>query len=191
MSTTSLKFRNATRDDVEVLLLLIHSAFRGEESRAGWTTEADFASGDRIDAPGLIEKIEAPDSVVLVVTDCEGVLLSCCEIVWRPDQETCYFGLFAVDPKRQGGGVGRQVLAYVEDYARRQWGARRLEMVVIWARVDIIAWYERKGFKRTGEKRPFPHEMLALIGGKALRDDLYFEVLVKELILSDEALEVK
>ncbi|KAH6646558.1 acetyltransferase [Truncatella angustata] len=181
MPDLALKFRPATRDDVETLLPLIRSAYRGEESRAGWTTEADLVEGERIDATGLLQKIETPDSVVLVVTDEQDILLACCEVVWHADADAGYFGLFAVDPKRQGGGVGKQVLLYAEDYAKRQWGARRMEMTVIWPRADIIAYYERRGFKKTGEQRPFPYELLALINGRGLRDDLYFEVLVKDL----------
>lgn len=182
MAAARLSFRNATPDDAESLVPLIQSAYRGEESRAGWTTEADLVSGARIDAPGLIQKIQAPDSVILVVTDQEdGALLACCEVVWRADAEVGYFGLFAVSPRRQGGGVGRQVLAYAEDYARRAWGARRMEMWVIWQREEIIAYYTRRGYKKAGRQIPFPHEILALYNGKALRDDLYFEVLAKEL----------
>lgn len=181
MAQATLNFRNATSDDVELLLPLIQSAYRGEESRAGWTTEADLASGARIDAAGLLEKIETPNSVILVVADEQDKLVSCCEVVWREDAQVGYFGLFAVDPKRQGGGVGRQVLAYAENYARREWGAPRMEMWVLWQREEIIAYYTRRGYKKTGEQRPFPHESLARFNGKALRDDLYFEVLVKDL----------
>lgn len=182
MSVATLSFRNATRDDVENLLLLIHSAYRGEESRTGWTTEADLVTGSRINASGLLQKITTPDSVLLIVTDeQDGTLLACCELVWRADRQVCYFGLFAVSPKRQGSGVGKRVLAYAEDHARKTWGAKRIEMTVIWQRTEIIAYYERRGYVKTGEQRPFPHEAIAVHDGKALRDDLWFEVLVKEL----------
>ncbi|KAK6065371.1 murein transglycosylase [Seiridium cupressi] len=180
MAETTLTFRHATRNDTEILLPLIHSAYRGEE-RTGWTTEADLVGGDRIDTSGLVEKIEAPDSVILVVTDKQDALVACCEVLWRADQEAGYFGLFAVDPKRQGGGVGRQVLAYAEEYARQQWGACKMEMCVIWLREEIIAYYQRRGYRKTGEQRPFPHEYIARFNGKAFRNDLYFEVLVKDL----------
>lgn len=161
-----------------MLLPLIGSAYRG---RGGWTTEADLVTGPRIDAPGLVEKIETPNSVILIVTDEQDALVACCEVVWRADKEAGYFGLFAVDPKRQGGGVGRQVLTYAEQYAREQWGARKMEMLVIWPREDIIAYYQRRGYQKTGEQRPFPYEFFTLVNAKPLRDDLYFEVLVKAL----------
>lgn len=188
---TSLQFRTATPDDTGLLLPLIRSAYRGDASRAGWTTEADLVADERINATGLLGKITAPDSAVLVVTDEQGVLISCCEVLFRRadpsdekhpgrDEDIAYFGLFAVDPQRQGGGVGRKVLEYAEEYARSQWQARRMEMTVIAQRAEIIAWYARRGYAVSGEHRPFPYA--ELVNGKALRDDLYFEVLVKDLV---------
>jgi ribosomal protein S18 acetylase RimI-like enzyme len=189
MEPVLLNFRAAIPDDTELLLPLIRSAYRGEESRAGWTTEADLVADERIDTSGLLAKITAPDAVVLVITDGSTnpdaqALISCCELLWHPDSKTAYFGLFAVDPKKQGAGIGRQVLTYAEDYALSRWGAAKVEMTVIWQREDIIAWYARRGYRKTGEQRPFPYE--GLVNGKALRDDLYFEVLVKELNGAEE-----
>jgi hypothetical protein len=83
------------------------------------------------------------------------------------------------NPTRQGGGIERQVLTYAEEFAQRQWGVRKMEMMVIWLREDIIAWYARRGYQKTGETRPFPYA--ELVNGVALRDNLYFDVLVKDL----------
>jgi ribosomal protein S18 acetylase RimI-like enzyme len=87
--------------------------------------------------------------------------------------------MFAVDPLRQAAGIGRLVLAEAEHVARTRWAATRLEMTVIGQRAELIAWYGRRGYVVTGEHRPFPYE--ALVGGEALRDDLYFEVLAKDI----------
>ncbi|KAI1841103.1 hypothetical protein JX265_013204 [Neoarthrinium moseri] len=179
MTGISLRYRVATPEDIGLLLPLINSAYRGEESRAGWTTEADLLISERIDASGLLDKIQSPDTVILLAADGNDVLASCCELVWRPEKGIAYFGLFAVNPKRQGGGIGRQVLLYAEDYASRQWGAYKMEMTVIWLREEIIAWYARRGYRKTGETRPFPYADIG--NGKALRGDLYFEVLVKDI----------
>ncbi|KAK1964355.1 acetyltransferase [Colletotrichum sublineola] len=195
----SLSFRPATPADVPVLLPLIRSAYRGESSRKGWTTEADLVADKRIDEAGLLAKIAEPEGVVLLVTDASPASshsptaaaaatmtttttapLACCEIARsKTDPAVAYFGLFAVDPAQQAGGVGRAVLAYAEAFARRAWGARRLEMCVIWTRAELIAWYERRGYAKTGERREFPYK--ELVGGEALRDDLWFEVLEKDL----------
>ncbi|RYP00828.1 hypothetical protein DL766_003256 [Monosporascus sp. MC13-8B] len=177
MANGNLKFHVATPEDAVRLQPLVRSAYRGEESRKGWTTEADLLTGERIDVAGLMAKIKAPNSVILIATvdeDEYGVPVSCCELCRRSD-DLAYFGLFAVDPRRQAGGIGRRVLAYAEDYCRREWGARRLEMQVIWTRRELIEWYVRRGYRVTGETRPFPYGELG--NDVALRDDLYFQVL--------------
>ncbi|RYP04418.1 hypothetical protein DL765_010194 [Monosporascus sp. GIB2] len=177
MANGNLKFRVATPEDAARLQPLVRSAYRGEESRKGWTTEADLLTGERIDVAGLTAKIKAPDSVILIVDeDGYGVPVSCCELCRRSD-DLAYFGLFVVDPQRQAGGIGRRVLAYAEDYCRREWGAWRLEIHVIWTRRELIEWYLRRGYRVTGETRPFPYGELG--NDVALRDDLYFQVLEK------------
>jgi ribosomal protein S18 acetylase RimI-like enzyme len=87
--------------------------------------------------------------------------------------------MFAVTPARQSGGIGRTVLAAAEAFAVEHWQATTMEMTVIGQRDELIAWYERRGYCLTGERRPFPYA--ELIDGRALRDDLYFAVLAKPL----------
>ena len=186
MSPTHLVFSKATPSDAPAVLSLVRSAYRGETSRAGWTTEADLLADERIDLEGVLEKIEEPQGAVLLARDETGALAASCELVKR-DGAFAYFGLFAVDPRRQAGGIGRQVLAEAEGYARRAWGTEEMKMWVIWTREELIAWYVRRGYERTGETMPFPYEHL--YNGKALRDDLYFVVLVKKLGLVDEGRE--
>ncbi|KAK6193765.1 hypothetical protein LQW54_012120 [Pestalotiopsis sp. IQ-011] len=183
MAQIKLQYRIATSKDTTVLLPLIRSAYRGKDSSAGWTTEANLVADERIDAAGLISKINTPQSFILIAEDDQGLLISCCEVVWRKGGDSAYFGLFAVDPTRQGGGIGRQVLTYAEEFAKRKWGVRKMEMMVIWLREDIIAWYARRGYQKTGETRPFPYA--ELVNGVALRDDLYFDVLLKDLSTDD------
>jgi GNAT superfamily N-acetyltransferase len=186
-TTTPLRFRIATASDVSALHPLVESAYRGEMSRQGWTSEADLLSGNRIDAAGLLAKITAQDGAVLVATSSvaaennkEEELIACCELSRRPPS-SAYFGLFAVSPTKQGGGIGRAVLAYAEEFCRREWGLQRLEMTVISSRVELIEWYGRRGYRRTGESRPFPFEELKVAGGAPLVEGLRFEVLEKDL----------
>ncbi|KAK5653186.1 hypothetical protein OQA88_9084 [Cercophora sp. LCS_1] len=179
----SLTFRLATPTDASQLQPLVQSAYRGDSSRAGWTTEADLLGGERIDVDGIISKIARPNAAVIIATDPDGILTACCEVE-RKGTERAYFGMFAVDPKRQAGGFGRQVLQYAEEWCAREWGTKKMEMSVIWTRAELIAWYERRGYKKTGETRAFPWEELgeqgwALRGKEEL--DLYFEVLEKEI----------
>ncbi|KKY31280.1 putative acetyltransferase [Diaporthe ampelina] len=203
MSAPPLTFRKATPADTPALLALVKSAYRGEDSRQGWTTEADFLADERIDEAGLLGKITAPGSTVLLATTttttttsppsnapipgagaaaaAAETLLACCEVLRHPPpSDLSYFGLFAVDPRLQNGGIGRRVLAEAERHARGDMGAARMEMTVVWLREELIAWYVRRGYAvARGEKRPFPYG--SLVNGKALRDDLYFLVLRKDL----------
>ena len=176
MAVTQLTFRKATASDAGATAKLVRSAYRGEESRAGWTTEADYVADERIDAEGVLAKISQPDGAILLAHDDAGKLAACCEVAKKGD--VGYFGLFAVDPQRQAGGIGKQVLARAEDTAR-ELGVRNMEMWVIWMRESLISFYERRGYTRTDRTAPFPYH--ALVGGAALRDDLYFVVLEKAL----------
>ncbi|MGF1432298.1 GNAT family N-acetyltransferase [Kitasatospora sp. LaBMicrA B282] len=176
MTIAELHFRPATDQDIPALLDLVESAYRGEASRAGWTTEADLLDGQRTDAPALAETLARPDTRVLLA-ERAGELLACCTVERRP--AGAYFGMFSVHPASQGGGVGRAVLAEAERYVRDEWDAAQLEMTVIVQRDDLIAWYERRGFSRTGELSPFPYGDERF--GVPKRPDLAFERLVKVL----------
>lgn len=173
-----LAFRQADKDDAPALLALVRRAYRGEASRAGWTTEADLLDDGRIEMPELRHKIAGPDSLVLVV-ESNGGLVACCELAHRGDG-LAYFGLFAVEPTLQARGIGRRVLNEAERVVRERWSSTTMEMTVIGQRTELISWYERRGYVLTGERRPFPYDELG--PGGALRDDLYFAVLRKLLV---------
>ncbi|CAL9634967.1 GNAT family N-acetyltransferase [Streptomyces sp. GESEQ-13] len=172
----ALTFRDATDADVDALVELIESAYRGESSRAGWTTEADILHGQRTDPEGVLEVVKAPDSRLLTV-EREGRIVACCQLEHRGDH--AYFGMFAVSPALQGAGLGRTVIAEAERQAREGWGVTEMHMTVISVREDLIAWYERRGYRRTGRTTPFPYGDERF--GIPQRDDLEFELLVKEL----------
>ncbi|MEW2185921.1 GNAT family N-acetyltransferase [Streptomyces cellulosae] len=173
----ALTFRDATDADVDALVELIESAYRGESSRAGWTTEADILHGQRTDPEGVLEVVKAPDSRLLTV-EREGRIVACCQLEHRGDH--AYFGMFAVSPALQGAGLGRAVMAEAERQAREGWGVTEMHMTVISVREDLIAWYERRGYRRTGRTTPFPYGDERF--GIPQRDDLEFELLVKELV---------
>ncbi|TDC62146.1 N-acetyltransferase [Actinomadura sp. GC306] len=176
MSSAKLTFRAATKADVPALVALIERAYRGDESRAGWTTEADLLGGQRTDA-GMVAAVVDDASGRLLVGEADGVPVACCQLENRGGH--AYFGMFAVDPGAQGGGLGRRVLAEAERVAREQWGADEMRMTVITLRAELIAWYERRGYVRTGQTQPFPYGDERF--GLPKRDDLEFEHLVKKL----------
>ncbi|GHH06148.1 GNAT family N-acetyltransferase [Streptomyces rubradiris] len=173
---TGLTFRDATDADVDALVALVESAYRGDSSRAGWTTEADLLDGQRTDPEGVLEVIKSPDSRLLTV-ELDGRIVACCQLEHRGDH--AYFGMFAVSPALQGGGVGKAVLAEAERRCRQAWGVGEMHMTVISVREDLIAWYERRGYRRTGRTSPFPYGDERF--GIPLRADLEFELLVKKL----------
>ncbi|MFF4381263.1 GNAT family N-acetyltransferase [Kitasatospora sp. NPDC001547] len=169
-------FRPAVPADVPALVALVESAYRGDASRAGWTTEADLLDGRRTDSEAVTAAVGHPEGLV-VLAERDGELLACCQLERRG--ERAYFGMFSVRPGLQGGGIGRAVLAEAERVAAEEWGVGAMEMTVIEQRAELIAWYERRGFRRTGEFSPFPYGDERF--GIPLRPDLRFAHLVKEL----------
>jgi ribosomal protein S18 acetylase RimI-like enzyme len=172
----SLTYRTASADDMHAIVALVQSAYRGEASRAGWTTEADLLDGQRTDADEVAALINAPASRILL---CEqgGVLLASAHL--EKHDASCHFGMFAVRPDRQGGGLGQAMLAEAERMARDEWGCHVMQMTVITLRTELIAWYERRGYRRTGVFKPFPYGDARF--GLPKRDDLRMELLRKPL----------
>lgn len=176
MSDTEPKFRAATADDVEAIVALVESAYRGDASRAGWTTEADLLDGRRTGADDVMAQITRPQSRILLA-EVDGRLVACAHVA--VEDGAGYFGMFSVKPTLQGGGLGKRVLAEAERIVREEYGQRLMRMTVIDVREELIAWYERRGYRRTGIKKPFPYGDERF--GLPRRDDLRFEVLEKLL----------
>jgi len=147
-------FRPAAPDDVPALHRLIESAYRGDSAKAGWTHEADLLGGQRTDEAELRD-ILADASRVLLLAEIDGVLTGCVQVA-KQGEGLAYLGLLTVDPRRQAGGLGRWLIAAAEAEAIDRFGAKCMEMTVIRQRGELIAWYERRGYRLTGETRPFP-----------------------------------
>ena len=169
-----LTFRPATLTDIPALIALVTSAYRGDTSKQGWTTEADLLDGQRIDAEALRHDIERTDSRILLALE-NGEVLACAHVAI--EDGTGYFGMFAVSPDQQGSGVGKRMMAEAERLAREDWGLPGMRMTVIDIRDELIAFYERRGYARTGRKKPFPYGDERF--GIPKRDDLRFEILEK------------
>lgn len=163
----------ATRADIPHLHRLVNSAYRGDSSRKGWTTEADFLDGIRVDQEGLLEMIENKNAVILLAR-LEGKLAGCVYLL-QQDRKT-YLGMLTVDPLLQANGLGKKILAKSEEWARAN-NSDKIEMTVITLREELIHWYERNGYKKTGEKKPFPDDPRFGIP----KQPLEFLVLQKEL----------
>ena len=169
-------FRSASPADATALHALIERTYRGDSAKAGWTHEADLLGGQRTDLAALTEIIGDPAQTILV-TEVDGVPTGCV-CVTDKGGGIAYLGLLTVDPSRQAGGLGRRLIDAAEAHAQSL-GCATMEMTVIVQRADLIAWYERRGYALTGERRPFPLDDPRF--GVPVTRDLEFVVLAKPL----------
>ncbi|CAN5470852.1 GNAT family N-acetyltransferase [soil metagenome] len=141
--------------EIDSLVSLINSAYRGESSRQGWTTEADLLGGIRTDPSAIKAIIDAPDSAIMVCYTETKRMAGC--VYLRMDETELYLGMLTVAPDIQAKGIGKTLLAWSEDYARKN-GFKKIVMTVIEKRIELIAWYVRHGYQSTGEIKPFPND---------------------------------
>lgn len=178
----SVEFSTARSTDAAELAALVNSAYRGESSRAGWTTEEAILGGQRTDQALLREVIATPGTLVFLARRRDdGELLACCQL--ERQGETAYVGLLTVKPSVQAGGLGRRLLEHVELFASREWNCSRVQMTVISLRSELIAYYERRGYRQTGERRAFPMHDPRF--GLPKRDDFDLLVLEKDIASQD------
>ncbi|WP_066545734.1 MULTISPECIES: GNAT family N-acetyltransferase [unclassified Sphingomonas] len=175
IDTPSLRI--ATAADVAALHRLVEGAYRGDSARRGWTHEADLLDGQRTDPQVLADMIADPHQRVLL-TEVNGALIGCVGVRFEPPA-IGYLGMLSVDPAHQAAGTGRQLIAAAEALARDIFGATVMEMTVIRQRGDLIAYYERRGYRLTGETRAFPLDDPSF--GIPRTRDLVFVVLAKPL----------
>lgn len=148
---SALTIRLASPFDRDAIVNLMQRAYRGEESKRGWTSEADLIDGERITPEAIDYVIESPNHRLLIARNGEGQLIGCADIEHLGDApQTCSFGKFAVEPLRQGGGVGKVLMQAAETEARRSFFAKRMIMTVIQGRNELIAFYARRGYSATG-----------------------------------------
>jgi ribosomal protein S18 acetylase RimI-like enzyme len=143
----------AAIDDVPSLVDLVNSAYRGEAAKKGWTTEADLLDGIRTDEPSLAGMLKKTGATMLICRNNAGSLAGCVYLEQQPG--TVYLGMLTVSPLLQASGIGKQLLKAAEDFAKEN-GADNISMTVISVRHELIAWYERHGYTKTGETKPFP-----------------------------------
>lgn len=141
----------AQLSDASAISHLVNSAYRGDSSRQGWTTEADLLDGTRTDTDAIHELISRPGTTLLKYTE-NNTIIGCVELVTHGKQ--LYLGMLTVQPGLQGKGIGKQLLSAAEQEAARQM-CTALFMTVISVRTELIDWYKRHGYQETGERKPF------------------------------------
>jgi SUF system NifU family Fe-S assembly protein len=172
-----IEYRAAVADDIPAIVALVESAYRGDVSKQGWTTEADMLDGQRTDPVSVAALLQAPASRVLLALQ-GGELVGCVHV--EGHDGVGYFGMFAVSPTAQGLGIGAALLDEAERVARVDFGCAIMTMTVISIRTELIAFYARRGYRATGDTKPFPYGDERF--GIPKRGDLEFAVYAKALI---------
>lgn len=171
-----IKYRKAGIVDIPRIEKLVNSAYRGEHAKKGWTTEAYILDGQRTDQLKLQELITNPGSEIQLALDHETEEIIGC-IHLSKETDALYFGMLTVEPTRQGHGIGKEMLKQIEKVAKRL-GLPQIRMTVINGREELVAYYERFGYKKTGNTEPFPDDPRYGIPKKG---KLQFEEFVKIL----------
>ena len=148
------RISSATESDAPALTALVNGAYRGDGSRKGWTTEADLLDGIRTDEAGLRTMLQNPAATILKYEQ-DGQLIGCVYVEMKGP--ALYLGMLTVSPDAQARGIGKRLLQAAEQMAVEQ-HCRTITMTVITVRHELIAWYERRGYRATGEKQPFPDD---------------------------------
>lgn len=170
-----MNFSTATTADAETISQLVNSAYRGDYSKKGWTTEADLLGGQRTDKERILEMISDPNATVELLL-IEHKIMGC--VYLKKESETVYLGMLTVEPTQQTAGYGKALMTHAQDWAKGQ-NAKTIRMTVIKQRTELITYYERQGFSLTGKTEPFPIEDPRF--GVPKRKDLIFVELVKKI----------
>ncbi|KAI3553919.1 acetyltransferase [Colletotrichum abscissum] len=152
----SVTFRVATKDDAPQVAQLVEAAFRAEDSRADWTADMELGRSFRYSADEALATIINPDAVVLMGFDFHGVLATSVQVVFKREAQMARIAMLSVNPQLQRSGVGRQTLDSAQAYAWKHYDIKKLGLNALSSREKLLAWYERCGYRRTGETSPFP-----------------------------------
>ena len=176
-ANSDLTFRRARPEEAGLVVSLTNSAYRGDSSRAGWTTEADLLDGQRTDLEEILSLINGQDSFILLCLRGREIVGS---VNLQKEGESAYLGMLVVQPTLQARGIGKELIRAAETEAGREWSIARMTMTVISFRPELVAYYERRGYRLTGYSKPFPEHTR---GGIPRVDGLKLDVMEKDLTL--------
>ncbi len=157
-----MQFREATAEDIHEIVALVNIAYRGEK---GWTTENALVDGDRTTPAEVLGYITNPKSHLFVLANASIKSVICVEV----QNSSAYIGFFAVNPRLQGEGVGKKLLQKAEEFAIKQLNIKHLLMSVLADRVELIEFYERRGYIRTKKIEDYPINLNVGIPKKELK----------------------
>lgn len=192
MTEPQVFLREATLSDVPALEVLLNRCYRFNE---GWTNEADLVGGVRTNQAELESVINDPKQYLFVFPKTAnglrdgaetGEILGCIDVEIKHDG--AYIGMFAVNPKLQGNGVGNTMLEAGEVFAARHLNHRKdtqgksspafIKLFVLDGRPQLQAYYERRGYVATGNTEAFPEDGN---NGTPKKEGLYFLELAKTI----------
>lgn len=142
----------ATIHNVPEAVALVNSAYRGETSKQGWTSESHLLEGIRINEAEMAGYFNRPEITLLKYVNDDGRMDGFVYLE-QVKNKRLYLGMLTVNPNLQASGIGRQLLNAADEHARRL-DCEAVKISVITSRAELIAWYERRGFKATGEVFP-------------------------------------
>lgn len=147
----SFKLSKASETDIPALNQLVNSAYRGESSKKGWTTEADFLEGTRTDETGISEMLQHVNGTILKYEESEKIV-GC--VYLEVQNEKLYLGMLTTRPEQQGQGIGKKLLTAAEAIGLKN-GCHTITMNVLTGRKELIDWYVRHGYHVTDQRKPF------------------------------------
>ena len=145
------EFRDAMPEDAAAITAMVNAAYSGPDAALGWTPETDLHAGPRTTLAEVMQVIGDPAQRIMLCFDPDLV---------GSVQTTAqgYLGMLAVVPLRQAGGIGRALLNHAEARAVELWRCPQMTLTVISLQTALTAYYERRGYRRTGVRYPFPHD---------------------------------
>lgn len=167
-------YRQATHADILAIVDLVNRAYRDEIDR-GWTTEADIVAGDRTCPDEIQALMDKPCSTILLM-QLDNTIQGCVHLQTR-DQEV-YLGMLTIEPQLQNTGLGKLLLQEAERYAQEELGGENISMIVVGQRTELIDFYLRRGYRRSGEISPYPINRNV---GTPRIEGLFMEKLIKQL----------
>jgi len=176
--TDILNIAPLLNEDTEELIRLVNSAYRGESSKKGWTTEADLLDGIRTDQKSIEAQLQKPGATMLIAKNMNDRMVGCVYLMQQGHR--LYLGMLTVAPDIQARGIGKQLLQAAEKYAG-EINCTSIVMSVIDIRLELIDWYKRHGYVSTGEIKPLPADPSFGIP----KQPLQFIVLEKKISTAD------
>lgn len=146
-------FRVATKDEAAAIAALVNQAYRPKTSSVAWTHEAHLIAGDRT-SPDQVARAIDSEAIALLVGLAEGEIVACIQV--ERAESSAWIGLFAVAPNRQGGGIGKTLLARAEAHALEAWRVEKFAMYALPARAELFDFYLRRGYRPVGESFDYP-----------------------------------